>query len=50
MTWTQQGIIYEADQRHSEIIMKQLNLEEGAKAVMTPGVKQELGDTQEYLE
>ena len=40
VTWTTEGIRYEADQRHGEIIMKQLGLESGAKAVTTPGVKQ----------
>ena len=49
VTWTTGGIKYEADQRHSEIIIKQLGLESGAKAVVTPGVKQELGATQEDL-
>ena len=51
VTWTPEGIKYEADQRHGEIILKQLGLqEEGAKAVLTPGVKQELGTTEEELE
>ena len=40
ITWTPEGIRYEADQRHGEIILKQLNLELGAKAVLTPGAKQ----------
>ena len=50
VTWTPNGITYEADQRHGEIIIQQLGLEAGAKAVGTPGIKQELGTTQEDLE
>ena len=41
VTWDTEGIKYEADQRHVEIILKQLGLELGAKAVVTPGIKQE---------
>ena len=35
-----QGIEYEADPRHVQIILKQLNIK-GCKAVMTPGTKDE---------
>ena len=50
ITWDEEGIKYEADQRHGEIIRKQLGLEESAKALLTPGTKQELGTTEEELE
>ena len=50
VTWTPEGIKYEADQRHGEIIRKQLGLEESAKALLTPGAKQELGTPEEDLE
>ena len=36
LTWTPDGIQYEADQRHAELIVQQQNLG-GAKAVSTPG-------------
>ena len=39
MTLTDEGIEYDADQRHAEIIIKQLGICEGTKAVVTPGVK-----------
>ena len=39
--WTPGGIEYEADQRHAEIIVKKLGLEEGAKGVSTPGCRKE---------
>ena len=46
VTWDQQrGLRYEADPRHVEILIKQLELEE-AKEVATPGTKEE-GRTQE---
>ena len=41
VTWTIKGIKYEADQRHVEIILKQLSLEEASKPVSTPGIKQD---------
>ncbi len=36
--WGTTGITYEADQRHAEIIVKELNLE-GGKATATPGTR-----------
>jgi hypothetical protein len=39
--WTSSGISYEADQRHAEIIVKQLGLEKESRSLSTPGVKQE---------
>jgi hypothetical protein len=37
--WTEQGIKYEADQRHSEIIMREAKLGNDSKSVKTPGMK-----------
>ena len=39
VTWTNEGIQYEADQRHAEIIVRQLGLNESSNSVVTPGVK-----------
>ena len=36
ISWTEEGITYEADQRHAEIVLRELGLE-AAKAVTTPG-------------
>ena len=36
--WDEKGIHYEADQRHSEIIIKELGLDRNKKSVATPGV------------
>jgi len=41
ITWTPDGLTYEADQRHSELIIQELGLE-GAKAVTTPGNREEV--------
>ena len=38
--WEEDGLEWEADQRHAELIISQLDLSE-AKAVITPGVKDE---------
>ena len=35
--WTSEGIEYEADQRHAELIIQELGLQEGSKSVNTPG-------------
>ena len=47
--WTTEGIMYEADQRHAEIIVAKMGLEGGAKGVVTPGLKREVepGDDEE---
>merc|ERR1711911_93626 len=37
--WTRDGIEYEADQRHSEIIVPELGLNGTSKSVSTPSVK-----------
>ena len=39
--WSELGITYEADQRHAEIVVRELGLEE-AKAAPTPGTREEL--------
>ena len=41
ITWTEEGITYEADQRHAEIIIRNMRLEQdNAKSVVTPGEKE----------
>ena len=37
ITWGEDGIEYEADQRHAEIIIRDLGLEENSKSLSTPG-------------
>jgi hypothetical protein len=39
VTWDNQGIKYEADQRHAEIIIRQLGLNEKSNSVVTPGMR-----------
>eukprot|EP00973_Karenia_brevis_P082554 11445276-Karenia_brevis.AAC.1 len=34
--WTEEGITYEADERHAKLIIEQLGME-GAKKTVTPG-------------
>ena len=43
VTWHDDGIGYEPDPRHPEIIIQQLGLEE-ATSVTTPGVKESAGE------
>jgi hypothetical protein len=38
LEWTSEGIHYEADQRHAEIIISSLGLKDNSKAVKTPGL------------
>ena len=40
LRWTDKGIEYEADPRHVEIILKQLNIDQ-CKLATTPGTKEE---------
>ena len=40
VTWTEQGIEYEADQIHAELIIRSLGLED-SKQISTPGEKDE---------
>ncbi len=37
--WTKEGLIYEADQRHAELIRNQMGMKNESKGVNTPGVK-----------
>ena len=39
MRWTEQGIEYEADSRHVEILLQQLGLEQESKSLVTPAMK-----------
>ena len=39
--WTKDGLTYEADQRHAEILVKELELE-NAKPVTTPGAREDV--------
>ena len=41
ISWTDEGLVYEPDQRHAEIVIRELGLE-GAKAVNSPGSRDEL--------
>ena len=36
ITWTEEGILYEADQRHAEIIIREMNLKSDSKTAVTP--------------
>ena len=49
LAWTELGVTYEADQRHAEIIVRELGLE-GAKAVMTPGSREDVEGQQKLNE
>ena len=53
MEWTEEGIRYEADQRHAEIIVEGVGLDgSNSRAVNTPGrkgsenIEEKLGDRQ----
>ena len=48
--WTPEGIVIEADQRHAEIIAKDLELDDRSKSVTTPGVKERSGDYEKGYE
>ena len=41
ITWTDRGITYEADPRHAELLIQELQLD-GAKGVTTPGSKDDV--------
>jgi hypothetical protein len=45
--WTREGIEYEAYQRHAEIIIQELGLQEGSKSVNTPGESSKRKDAPE---
>ena len=38
VTVTENGLEYEADQRHAEILMRDMGIDESSKGVVTPGV------------
>ncbi len=44
VTWTPDGIEYESDQRHAEIIVKQMGLKPGSKSVAAPAVRVKPGE------
>lgn len=44
ITWTDQGILYEADQRHTDLILKDLGLQPGSKGLSTPGERIKVGE------
>ena len=37
--WDEDAILYEADQRHAELILRQLGMDATTNPVTTPGVK-----------
>ncbi len=44
VTVTSEGLDYEADQRHAEISMKDMGVDEGSKGVSNPGSNSEGGE------
>ena len=46
LTWTKEEICYEADQRHADIVIKELGLE-GSKSLSTPGAPETAEDLKE---
>ena len=49
VTWTEEGIRYEADQRHVEIIIRQLGLKDNSNGLSTPGNKIDAQEGQQAL-
>ena len=47
VTWTDQGLEYEADQRHAEIIIKEVGLTENCRTHETPSSKPDKKDIKE---
>ena len=47
VTVTDEGLEYEADQRHAELIEREMNIQANSKSVTTPGVKEEESDGKE---
>ena len=41
MEWTPEGIRYEADQRHAELVIKDLGLSDSSNSVVSPGGKKD---------
>ena len=48
VTWTEEGIEYEGDQRHVEICMNSLGLDGSSKSVSTPIEKDRLANGEEH--
>ncbi len=48
VSWTDQGIEYEADQRQAEIMIHQLGMSGESKSVASPGTKVALKDLEEW--
>ena len=46
VSWTREGIEYESDQRHAEIIVKQMGSKPGSKPVATPAVRVKPGEVE----
>jgi len=47
ITWNKHGIEYESDQRHAEIIAKQMGLIRGTKGAPTPGIRRKAEEVDE---
>ena len=45
--WTEEGIWYEPDPRHAELILRDLGLDQGSQAKVVPGEKDEVGPEEE---
>ena len=45
--WKEEGISYEADQRHADIIVREMGLNKGGKTVITPGIKEDAKEDDE---
>ena len=50
ISWGDDGILYEADQRHADILMRDLGIDEKAKSVTTPGSRDDAGKATELVE
>ena len=50
VSWTESGIKYEADQRHAEIVVRELHLEKGkSRSVTSPEEKKSMRELEEEL-
>ena len=47
LEWTSEGLVYEADQRHAEIIVQQLGLDKSNGTLSTPGVKTKIDEEED---
>ena len=41
MHWTLEGVRYEADQRHAELVIRDMGLEGNTNSIVTPGGRKE---------